>query len=419
MNKNFFLVALIVSALLGWATGIIFESSGTLQSISLLLKTAFFAVLKMVIGPLIFFSVFSGVLGLGNKASASRIGSVTLFYYLTTTSIAIFIGLVVVFFIHPWTSYPPITNSLDEGLSSLSLASPTLISSSDGSITSLFVTLIQRMFVNPISAIADFNILGILTSAVIFGLAATMVTDEKSHLPKVIEEISSGMHKLANWVLWLLPVGLFAITYQLATQLTWTTMASLGQLAAVVFGATLIHGLLVLPTIVWLVSGMSPFTFIKGILQPLFTALLTSSSATTIPVSMIAAEKELGVDRAKASFILPLGATANMDGTALFEGIAAIYLAYMFGIDLGSTEIITVFLISMLSSIGAPGMPSGSMAGMQLVLLAVGIPLEAIALLLLIERPLDTFRTAVNVEGDLAGCLVVEHFMPGKEKATA
>ena len=419
MNKNFFLVALILSALLGWATGIIFESSETLQSVSLLLKTAFFAVLKMVIGPLIFFSVFSGVLGLGNKASASRIGSVTLFYYLTTTGIAIFIGLVVVFFIHPWTSYPPITNSLDEGLSSLSLASPTLISSSDGSITSLFVTLIQRMFVNPISAIADFNILGILTSAVIFGLAATVVTDEKSRLPEVIEEISSGMHKLANWVLWLLPVGLFAITYQLATQLTWTTMASLGQLAAVVFGATLVHGLLVLPTIVWLVSGMSPFTFIKGILQPLFTALLTSSSATTIPVSMIAAEKELGVDRAKASFILPLGATANMDGTALFEGIAAIYLAYMFGIDLGSTEIITVFLISMLSSIGAPGMPSGSMAGMQLVLLAVGIPLEAIALLLLIERPLDTFRTAVNVEGDLAGCLVVEHFMSGEEKATS
>ena len=419
MNKNFFLVALILSALLGWATGIIFESSGTLQSISLLLKTAFFAVLKMVIGPLIFFSVFSGILGLGNKASASRIGGITLIYYLITTVIAICIGLVVVFFIHPWTSYPPIANNLDGGLSSLSLASPTLISSSDGSITSLFVTLIQRMFVNPISAIADFNILGILTSAVIFGLAATVVTNEKSRLPKVIEEISSGMHKLANWVLWLLPVGLFAITYQLATQLTWTTMASLGQLAAVVFGATLIHGLLVLPAIVWLVSGMSPFTFIKRILQPLFTALLTSSSATTIPVSMIAAEKELGVDRAKASFVLPLGATANMDGTALFEGIAAIYLAYMFGIDLGSTEIITVFLISMLSSIGAPGMPSGSMAGMQLVLLAVGIPLEAIALLLLIERPLDTFRTAVNVEGDLAGCLVVEHFMSGEEKATS
>ena len=419
MNKNFFLVALLLSALLGWAAGMIFESSETLQSISLLLKTAFFAVLKMVIGPLIFFSVFSGVLGLGNKASASRIGGVTFVYYLTTTGIAISIGLVVVFFIHPWTSYPPITNNLDEGLSSLSLASPTLISSTDGSITSLLVTMIQRMFVNPISAIADFNILGILTSAVIFGLAATVVTNEKSRLPEVIEEISSGMHKLANWVLWLLPVGLFAITYQLATQLTWTTMASLGQLAAVVFGATLIHGLLVLPTIVWLVSGMSPFTFIKRILQPLFTALLTSSSATTLPVSMIAAEKELGVDRAKASFILPLGATANMDGTALFEGIAAIYLAYMFGIDLGSTEIITVFLISMLSSIGAPGMPSGSMAGMQLVLLAVGIPLEAIALLLLIERPLDTFRTAVNVEGDLAGCLVVEQFISGSQKAAS
>jgi Na+/H+-dicarboxylate symporter len=109
------------------------------------------------------------------------------------------------------------------------------------------------------------------------------------------------------------------------------------------------------------------------------------------------------------SFVLPLGATINMDGTALFEGMAAIFLAYLFGIELGTAGTIMVFLIAMLSSVGAPGIPSGSMAGMQMVLLAVGIPLEAIALLLLIERPLDTFRTAVNVEGDLIGTVVVEH----------
>tara|TARA_B100000315_G_scaffold258878_1_gene312563 strand:- start:2180 stop:2620 length:441 start_codon:yes stop_codon:yes gene_type:complete len=124
---------------------------------------------------------------------------------------------------------------------------------------------------------------------------------------------------------------------------------------------------------------------------------------------MACAERELGVGPSVRSFVLPLGATINMDGTALFEGMAAVFLAYLFGIELGAVGTVTVFLLAMLASVGAPGIPSGSLAGMQMVLLAVGIPLEAIAILLLIERPLDTFRTAVNVEGDLIGSAVIEH----------
>ena len=123
---------------------------------------------------------------------------------------------------------------------------------------------------------------------------------------------------------------------------------------------------------------------------------------------MTTAEEKLGVTRNKAAFVLPLGATINMDGTALFEGIAVIFLAYMFGVQIDAGSVIIIFLITMLASAGAPGIPSGSMAGLQVILLAVGIPLEAIGLLLLIERPLDTFRTAVNVEGDLVGALIAE-----------
>ena len=126
---------------------------------------------------------------------------------------------------------------------------------------------------------------------------------------------------------------------------------------------------------------------------------------------MRTAEEELKVSPGVTSFVLPLGATMNMDGTALFEAIAAIFLAYLFGIELSTVMIFTVFLMSMVASIGAPGMPSASMAGMQMVLLAVGIPLEAIAILLVIERPLDTIRTAVNVEGDLVGTLVVQRYL--------
>ena len=145
----------------------------------------------------------------------------------------------------------------------------------------------------------------------------------------------------------------------------------------------------------------------RNIAQPLVTALSTSSSAATLPVSMDAAQNRFGVSSEVSSVVLPLGATVNMDGTALFEGVAAVFLAQMFGIALDPITITTIFLVAMMASIGAPGIPSGSMAGMQLVLLAVGIPLEAIALLLMIERPLDTFRTAVNVQGDLVGSLVV------------
>jgi len=146
------------------------------------------------------------------------------------------------------------------------------------------------------------------------------------------------------------------------------------------------------------------------IIKPMLTAFVTSSSAATLPVSMQTLHEELAVSKAKAAFILPLGATVNMDGTALFEAIAVIFLAYMFGIPLDAFSIVVIFLVTMLASAGAPGIPSGSMAGLQTVLLAVGIPLEAIGLVLLIERPLDTIRTAINVEGDIIGGLVVERW---------
>ena len=186
------------------------------------------------------------------------------------------------------------------------------------------------------------------------------------------------------------------------------TLIALGHFAGVVVGATLLHGLFVLPLICWLFTGRRPWDLLRQISQPLLTAFVTSSSAATLPISLRTAEHKLGVSAPKAAFVLPLGATMNMDGTALFEGIAVIFLAYMFGVELTPAMIVIVFFIAMLASAGAPGIPSGSMAGMQAVLLAVGIPLEGIALLLLIERPLDTIRTAVNVEGDLIGSMVIE-----------
>ena len=409
MNSRWFAPLIFTAAILGWLTAMALPDVVWLDQLTQLLRTAFFSALKMVIAPLIFFSLIAGVMQLRASSQMGRLGSVTIAYYLTTTGIAVLIGLIVVLFYHPWTAFPPLVED-PSVLGDLTTQSARLIDPGDGSTFSLLSTLLQRMLINPFNALAQMNVLGILVVAILFGLAAAITLPTDSALPKIFDELAQITYKLAGWVLTTLPIGLFAITFQLAQRIDFSTLAALGQLVGVVFGATLFHGLIVLPAIAWRVSGKNPLQFLRAVSQPMVTALLTSSSAATLPLSMRTAQEKLGLDQARSAFVLPLGATANMDGTALFEGIAAVFLAYMFGIDLGTTGVIAIFLVAMLSSVGAPGIPSGSMAGMQMVLLAVGIPLEAIGLLLLIERPLDTFRTAINVEGDLVGCLVAKRF---------
>ncbi len=402
MDSKWFAPLLLVAALLGWLSATLFGGTAWLDATTAIMQTSFLAALRMIIVPLIFFSLLTGVLQLRGTRSMGRLGGVTLAYYSTTSAIAILLGLIVVFFIHPWTAYPP--------LSELPTVSSGLIDAQEGGVASLIGNLLGSMLVNPFTALAELNILGVLTTALVFGLAAAFTLPQDSKWPAMLNELTQVIYTLARWVLTTLPLGLFAITYQLTGRIDMSTLVSLGQFAGVVFGATAVHGLIVLPLIAWVFGGVSPVKLAKAIGQPLLTALVTSSSAATLPLSMTTAEKKLGVDRNKAAFVLPLGATINMDGTALFEGIAVIFLAYMFSVPIDSGSIILVFLITMLASAGAPGIPSGSMAGLQVILLAVGIPLEAIGLLLLIERPLDTFRTAVNVEGDLIGAVIAQRW---------
>jgi Na+/H+-dicarboxylate symporter len=402
MSSRWFAPLLIAAAFLGWATASLFGDVEWLDATTAIIQTSFLAALRMIIVPLIFFSLLTGVLQLRGTRSMGRLGGVTVLYYSATSAIAIAIGLTVVFFIHPWTAYPPLTE--------LPEISSGLIARNEGGVLSLISNLLQSMLVNPFTALAELNILGVLTTALIFGLAAAFTLPADSQWPKLLTEMTQIIYTCARWVLTTLPLGMFAIVFQLTGRIDLATLTSLGQFALVVFGATALHGFVVLPTIAWVFGNISPIKLAKALAQPMLTALVTSSSAATLPLSMTTAEEKLGVERSKAAFVLPLGATINMDGTALFEGIAVIFLAYMFSVPIDAGSIVMVFLITMLASAGAPGIPSGSMAGLQVVLLAVGIPLEAIGLLLLIERPLDTFRTAVNVEGDLIGAIVAQRW---------
>ena len=404
----------LLAGLLGLALGYFFGSVTGAPAVVdqgiIFLKESFLAVLRMLIGPLIFFSLLNGITSLGSIVKLKTLGGATIGYYFFTTSVATSLGLLGVFFIQPWTDHPPLENV--ESISNSAL----LLQPGDGSLFGVFGSLASQAFTNPVAAIANLNILGIVTNAVLFGLAATIVLPEESIFFEFVRNCNLLISKILGWVILLLPIGIFAILFEFSAQTISGDMdggALVFQLldfSGLVVGLTLFHGLIVLPLIAWLAVSMSPFELFRKISRPLIVAFSTSSSSSTLPVSIRTAEEDLSIDTRVSSFVLPLGATINMDGTALFEALAAVFLAYLYGVELSTVMIITVFLMAMVASIGAPGMPSASMAGMQMVLLAIGVPLEAIAILLVVERPLDTIRTSLNVEGDLVGALVVNKY---------
>lgn len=262
--------------------------------------------------------------------------------------------------------------------------------------------------VNPFQALATTNLLAIVVFALLLGIALLASLPEKHPVFDVINGLNMAVNRVVSWIIKLAPLAVFSIVFQFTLQSGNAIFGQLALFALLVFTLTLIHGGFVLPIIAKIATGIKFSHLFKALSAPMAMAFATSSSSATLPLSMQTAEEELNISQSTSSMVLPLGSIMNMDGTALFEGVAAIFLAQMYGIDLGTSGLIMIFIMAMVSSIGAPGMPSGSMSGMQLVLLAVGIPLEAIAILLVIERPLDTFRTAVNVEGDLIAALVID-----------
>jgi len=380
----------------------------------LLIKDIFIQSLKMLVAPLIFFSLIGGLAGIKEAWKLKSLGTVAVCYYIGTTLIAIMLGLSVVFFIHPWTSsnVKIKVQTTEQITSDYSYKKPNkIISSKDNSIITVVHKILKRSFVNPIASLASNNILGLVTAALLIGLAMITSLSGDSQLFLIVEDINKILMKILGWFIMLSPVGIFAIVFDFKLKVSGDIFSQLFSFALVVLGATLIHGAIVLPLLAKIFAGIGPVKLFRKISKPLLIALGTSSSSATLPVTMKTCEEELGVSKAVSGFVFPLGATMNMDGTALFEGVAAIFLAHLYGIELTNFTIFAVFFMSMISSIGAPGMPSGSMSGMQMVLLAAGIPLEAIGILLVIEKPLDTFRTAVNVEGDIIGALIVQRTM--------
>jgi len=213
---------------------------------------------------------------------------------------------------------------------------------------------------------------------------------------------------IVGWIMRLAPLGIAALLLQLVASQNAALLGSLLHFIGVVIGSTLFHGVIVLPLLLYIVTRMSPLHFWRGAREALITAFATSSSSATLPITLRCTEQHLHVKKDIANFVVPLGATVNMDGTALYEAAAALFVARLAGIELDIASQAIIFLVAMLGAIGAPGIPSVGMLSMVLVLESVGLPSAAIAILLPIDRILDTVRTAVNVEGDMVGSLIVQ-----------
>ncbi|HIF9140013.1 TPA: dicarboxylate/amino acid:cation symporter [Photobacterium damselae] len=405
---------LLIAALVAWSmVQVLPISSEFVQSswfqLIMMFKTTYIGLLKMVVGAVVLLSLLQGITSIGSTVKLKSLGAKTIAFYSLTSILAISLGLGVSLSLPPWPQLiDPNTVALGSNV--------TLIDSSSSSGGAIVEKLFKMALVNPFQALATTNLLGIVVFALLFGIALLATLPEKHPVFEVINGLNHSLNRLVSAIIKLAPLAVFAIVFEFTLKSGNALFGELARFALLVFTLTLIHGVIVLPSIAKLTTGISFKKLFRALSAPMAMAFATSSSSATLPLSMQTAENELDISQSTSSMVLPLGSIMNMDGTALFEGVAAIFLAQLYGIDLGTTGLIMIFIMAMVSSIGAPGMPSGSMSGMQLVMLAAGIPLEAIAILLLIERPLDTFRTAVNVEGDLIAALVVDKW---KNKTSA
>ena len=363
-----------------------------------LIADIFISSLKMVLIPVIFFSISVGIANLSSHKQSSRIWFLTFLFFFISMALAIILGLGSINLFEP-----------GRGMS-LSLFSEQLNNFHSSSIAlPVFIKqFLSGIFVNPLKAMAEGNILGVITFSMFVGLAIAKSGKEFFDIKKIFNSLLGITMKIVSWIVRFSPYGISALIIKLVVQQSPELFITLSKFIMVIIGMTLFHGIVILPLMLYFFTKINLFVLWRGAREAIMTAFATSSSSATIPVTLRVVEKNLKVNSDIAGFVIPIGATMNMDGTALYEASAALFVANLSGIDLGASQQIIIFCTAMIGAIGAPGIPSAGMVTMAMVLQSVGLPLEALAILLPIDRLLDTFRTAVNVEGDIVVSLIVQ-----------
>lgn len=366
-----------------------------------LLSGIFIGLLKMLLIPLIFSSIVVGVSNLQSGGEFGRVWKITALSCLTTTTLALILGISCA---HLFEVGKGVDINLFQADMQNHQTPDTLTPAS------FLTTFIQNTLINPFKAFSEGNVLAVVVFALFLGAALVKGGERFYSVRQLSQQFFDIMMLLVGWVMKLAPIGIFALLAKLIATEDLSVLSRLAEFAAVVTGTTIFHGLVVLPALLWIFGRMNPITFFKGARTALLTAFATSSSSATMPLSLRCAQENLGVRPQTAGFVIPLGTQLNMDGTALYEAAAALFIANLMGLELSLTQQIIVCLTAMIASLGAPGIPSAGMVTMIMVLQSVGLPAEAIAILLPIDRILDTVRTVVNVQGDMMISVVVDRY---------
>jgi Na+/H+-dicarboxylate symporter len=375
--------------------------------------------LKLLIVPLILFSVISGITRIGDPAKLGLVGISTLVYYLATMFMAVSLGAFLVTWIEP--------GILPEAIKQTLIGSgdiPAAIESAPSTLGSAWMNILYQIIPDNIfEDMVKVRPLGIIVFAIAFGLAITAGGDKTKAARDICNATFEGLMVLVRWIIWLTPIGVFFLVAWTVGKIGFESIKGpLGWYMTTVLVGLAIHGFLILPLVLWIFSSKNPYRFMWQMKRALMTAIGTDSSSATLPVTIDTAESEGECSKRAANFVLPLGATINMDGTALYEAVAVVFLFQFYGIELEFSQLIIVVITATLAAIGAAGIPSAGLVTMVIVISAVNmnltgspdgpLPIAAIGLIIGVDRILDMCRTAVNVWGDAVGAKIITRLTP-------
>ena len=395
---------IIICMIVGTFIGLYFNHNGFANNIFYnfltLLADIFIRLLKMVIVPLIFTSIIIGVSSINNKAKIGRLGGKTLLYYICTSLVAILIGL-------------SLANIIEPGAGASTIKDVGAFDTSKLNTSSSVVDILKRMIpLNPISALASGDILGIIFFAIFFGIMLSFVESKhSSSIKQLIESIYQVIMKMTQIVIACAPIGVLGLMVRTVSNTGLSVFKELSLYAMTIAAGLSIHLFLVIPIILILFVKVNPVRHFRAMAPAMVTAFSTSSSSATLPVTMKCVNENVKASNEVTSFVIPMGATINMDGTALYECAGVLFIAQALGIPLDASQQFIVVITALLASIGAAGIPSAGLVMLFIVTDAVGLQSDAVALwvgsMLAIDRPLDMFRTMVNISSDSVGAAVI------------
>ncbi len=400
------LIALVLAVFAGLLSGVDAALFGvSFYSVYDFTGTLFLNALKMLIVPLIISSIIVGIMGIGSGENLSRLGGKTLLYYAVTSFLAIVTGLVIVNLTMPGIiDGQPIKELI--GLADVPQAVTDKVEGKGaGDIVAVFLRMVPP---NIVFAAANGQMLGLIFFSLLFGFFVTKLTGREADVMKSFwQAVLDVMMHMTNWVMKFAPLGVFALVAKVVAVSGIDVFIPLAVFFLTVVAALLVHFLVTMSLILRFVAKVNPWLHYRVMTSALLTAFSTSSSSATLPLTMECVEHKAGVSNRVTSFTLPLGATVNMDGTALYECVAAMFIAQAYGLDLTLTTQFTIVLVALLTSIGVAGIPSASLVAISIILGAIGLPLEGVGLILAVDRVLDMLRTAVNVFSDSVAAVVI------------